>query len=109
MRRSLPAKLLRIHLSESDRFQGKPLYEAIVAQCRDLKIAGATVFKGVEGYGEAADIRRAHLLRNDQPVVIHIVDTAEILASLIPVIESMMDTGMLATSDVEMIRIERDG
>ena len=109
MRRSLPAKLLRIHLSESDRFQGKPLYEAIVAQCRDLKIAGATVFKGLEGYGATAEMHRAHLLRNDQPVVIQIVDTADKLAILMPAVESMMDTGMLATSDVEMIRIERDG
>ena len=109
MRRSLPAKLLRIHLSESDRFQGKPLYEAIVAKCRDLKIAGATVFKGLEGYGATAEMHRAHLLRNDQPVVIQIVDTADKLAILMPAVESMMDTGMLAESDVEMIRIERDG
>jgi uncharacterized protein len=107
MRRSLPAKLLRIHLSEADRFQGKPLYEAIVARCRDLKIAGATVFKGLEGYGDTAEMHRASLLGHHQPVVIQVVDTADNVARLTEIVESMMDTGMLAASDVEMIRIER--
>jgi len=54
MQSSYPAKLLRIHISEGDRFQGQPLYEAIVAKCRELKIGGATVFRGLEGYGESA-------------------------------------------------------
>lgn len=102
-----PAKILRIHISESDHYMGKPLFEAIIARCRDLKIAGATVFRGLEGYGETADLHRAHLVRHDQPIVIVIVDTEENLARLVPGVEEMIDTGVLATSDVEMIRVEK--
>jgi len=103
-----PAKLLRIHISESDRHQGKPLYEAIVARCRELEIAGATVFRGLEGYGESTAMHRAHLVRRDQPIVITIVDTAEHIARLLPAVEAMLDTGLLAISDVEMMRVRRN-
>jgi PII-like signaling protein len=102
-----PAKLLRIHISESDRYGRKPLVEAIIAKCRELKIAGATVFQGLEGFGDSAELHRAHLVRHDQPIVIAIVDTAENLGRLVPAVEEMLDTGVLATSDVEMIRVER--
>jgi uncharacterized protein len=83
-----PGKILRIHISESDRYQGKPRLEAIVAKCRDLHIAGATVFQGLEGYGESAEMHRAHLVRHDQPIVIVIADTAENLDLLIPTVEA---------------------
>lgn len=102
-----PAEILRIHISESDRHQGKPLYEAIVARCREMKIAGATVFLGVEGYGETAELHKAHLVHSDRPVLISVVDTAENIARLIPAVSEMMDTGLLATSPVEMIRVEK--
>lgn len=101
-----PAKLLRVHCSESDRYKGKPLYEAIVEKCRQLKIAGATVFRGLEGFGETAEIHRAHLLAHDQPIVITIVDSADNLQGLIPAIEDIMDTGMIAMSDVTVTRIQ---
>jgi len=81
--------------------------DAIIAKCRELRIAGATVFRGLEGYGESADLHRAHLVRHDQPIVIAIVDTAENLDRLLPAVEEMMDTGVLATSDVEMIRVQK--
>jgi uncharacterized protein len=102
-----PARLLRIHISEGDRFQGKPLYEAIVTQCRELKIAGATVFRGLEGYGESAEMHRSHLARHDQPILISIVDTADNLARLVPLVEEMMDTGLIAVSDVQVTRVQR--
>jgi PII-like signaling protein len=101
------AKLLRIHVKESDRHDGQPLHEAIVARCRALGIAGATVFIGLEGYGESAELHKAHLVRSDRPVVITVVDTADNIARLTPVVEQMMGTGLLATSDVETIRIEK--
>jgi len=107
MRQTYPAKLLRIHISERDRFQGKPLYEMIVAKCRELKIAGATVFRGLEGYGENAELHKAHLVRRDQPIVIAIADTQENLERLIPVVEEKMDTGLIAISDVQMIRVQK--
>ena len=107
MSQAYPAKLLRIHISESDRYQGKPLHEAIVAKCRELKVAGATVFRGLEGYGETAEMHRAHLVRHDQPIIITIVDSGENLATLIPVVENMMDTGLMAVSDVQVVRVQK--
>lgn len=99
-------EILRIHISESDRFEGRPLYEAIVERCREMKIAGATVFLGLEGYGETAEMHRAHLLHSDRPVVIAIVDTTENIRRLIPAVEGMIDTGVMAASEVRMMRVE---
>ena len=107
MRPAQPASLLRIHISESERHQGKPLYEAIVARCRELKIAGATVLRGVEGYGETAEMHKAHILHPDRPIVILIVDTAENIGRLIPVLEEMMGTGLMALSGVQAMRVEK--
>jgi len=103
-----PARLLRIHIAESDRSGGKPLYEAIVNKCREMKIAGATVFRGLEGYGETAEMHKHRLTRHDQPIVISIIDTAENLARLIPVVEEMMDSGVMAISDVEVVRVQKE-
>ena len=103
-----PAKLLRIHVSEEDRFQGKPLYEAIVNKCREMKIAGATVFRGLEGYGESAEMHKSHLARHDRPIIIVIVDTPERLKRLLPALEEMMNTGLMALSDVTVIRVQKD-
>jgi len=107
MQPGYPARLLRVHISEGDRFKGKPLYEAIVAKCRELKIAGATVFRGLEGYGESAEMHKSHLARHDQPILISIVDSAGNLGLLIPVIEEMMDTGLIAVSDVQVVRVQK--
>jgi len=107
MQRAQPAEILRIHVSESDRHQGKPLYEAIVAKCRELKIAGATVFRGLEGYGETAEIHKAHLVGSDRPILITVVDTVENIQRLIPVVAELIDTGLMATSGVQMIRVQK--
>ncbi len=102
-----PAKLLRLHFTERDRHQGKPLYEAIVEKCRELKIAGATVFRGLEGYGDTAEIHRSHVLRHDLPIVVQIVDSPENIQRLVPILEEMMDKGLIAISDVGTIRIQK--
>jgi hypothetical protein len=101
------AKLLRVHVSEHDRYDGKPLYEAIVEKCREMKIAGATVFKGLEGYGETAEVHRAHMIKHDQPILITIVDLEPQLRKLIPVLDEMVDTGLMALSDVEVLRFQK--
>src|SRR6266550_2499831 len=106
---AVPAKLLRIHCSEGDRHSGKPLHEAVIERCRELKIAGATVFRGLQGFGESAEMHRPHLLGHDQPIVITIVDSAENVQRLIPAIEELMDTGMIAVSDVMALRIQKRG
>jgi len=107
MQQSYPARLLRIHISEGDLFQGKSLYEAIVAKCREMKIAGATVFRGLEGFGESAEMHRAHLARHDQPILISIVDSADNVSRLVPAVEEMMGTGLIAVSDVEAVRVQK--
>lgn len=109
MQQARPARLLRIHISESDRYQGQPLYEAIVNKCREMKIAGATVFRGLEGYGGTAEIHKAHVIRHDQPILITIVDTPDSLTRLVSVVEEMMDTGMMAMSEVKVIRVQKAG
>ena len=104
-----PGKLLRVHISEHDHYNGKPLYEAIVQKCREMSIAGATVFKGLEGYGETAEIHRSHLISHDQPILITIIDSEPQLSKLIPVLDEMLDTGLMAMSDVEIIRFQTNG
>ena len=104
-----PAKLIRLHFSESDKYEGKPLYEAIVEKCRELSIAGATVFRGLEGYGESAEIHRSHLIGHDLPIAVTIVDSSESIQRLLPVLEEMMDKGLIAISDVEIQRIRKSG
>jgi PII-like signaling protein len=99
------AKLLRLHISESDRFEGKSLHEAILDRCMEIGIAGATVFRGLEGYGETAEIHRRRLMRNDQPIVVVIIDEPEAILRLLPIIESMMATGLVAISEVTTIRV----
>jgi uncharacterized protein len=102
-----PAKLLRLHFTERDRFHGQPLYEAIVETCHEMKIAGATVFRGMEGYGDTAEIHRSHILTHDLPIVVQIVDSAENIQRLLPVVEEMMDKGLIAISDVTAARIQK--
>src|SRR5690349_24461359 len=107
MRTVRQAKLLRLHFGENDRHEGKPLYEAIVQKCRELKIAGATVFRGLEGYGETAAMHRGGLMRHDQPIVIAVIDSPEAIARLAPVVEAMMGTGVMAVSDVVAVRVQK--
>ena len=103
------AKLVRIHFGENDKFHGKPLYEAIVNKCRELEIAGATVYRGIEGYGASTRIHRAHGFgfSSDAPIVVTIVDTEENIRQLLPYLEEMLGEGLLAVSDVEVIRYKR--
>jgi PII-like signaling protein len=107
MEATRPAKLLRIHFAEHDRYEGQPLYEAVVRKCREMSMAGATVFRGLEGYGDSAEIHRAHLVRHDQPIVVTIVDSDAKIRQLLPVLEEMMDTGVMAISDAEVLRLHR--
>jgi uncharacterized protein len=99
------AKMLRIHFGEDDKWHGKPLYEAVVSKCRELDIAGATVFRGIEGYGASTLIHKHHLLRSsDQPIMISVIDTEDKIKTLIPALDQMVDEGLIAMSDVEVIR-----
>jgi len=106
------AKMLRVHFGEADKWRGKPLYEAIVERCRELDIAGATVFRGIEGYGASTLIHRSHLFRRgaDLPIMVAIVDTEDKVKKLFPVLDEMVDEGLIAMSDVEVVRyIHQEG
>jgi uncharacterized protein len=99
------AKMLRIHFGEDDKWHNQPLYEAIVIKCRELDIAGATVFRGIEGYGASTLIHKRHLLRSsDRPIMVSVIDTEEKIRTLIPALDEMVDEGLIAMSEVEVIR-----
>jgi PII-like signaling protein len=100
------AKMLRIHFGEDDQWQGQPLYQAIVERCRQLDIAGATVFRGIEGYGASTIIRRSHLFHfsSDAPILIQVIDTEQNIQRLIPELDAMVAEGLVAVSDVEVIK-----
>ncbi len=79
------AKMLRIHFGEDDKWHNQPLYEAIILKCRELDIAGATVFRGIEGYGGSTLIHRSHLLRSsDRPIMVSVIDAEQNIAKLLP-------------------------
>ena len=98
-------KMLRIHFGEDDKWHDKPLYEAIVMKCRELDIAGASVFRGIEGYGASTLIHRSHLLwSSDRPIMISVIDSEPNIARLLPVLDEMVGDGLIAISEVEVIR-----
>jgi uncharacterized protein len=99
------AKMVRIHFGEDDRWHGKPLYEAIVEEARRQDLAGATVYRGIEGYGASSRIHRKHLLTSsDLPVMVCLIDAAEKIEQFLPTLERMVSEGLIAISDVEVIR-----
>ncbi|HTR48096.1 MAG TPA: DUF190 domain-containing protein [Verrucomicrobiae bacterium] len=100
------ARMLRIHFGENDKWQDKPLYRAIVEKCRELDIAGATVFRGIEGYGASTLIRRSHLFSfsSDAPIMVSVIDSEEKVKTLIPYLDEMVREGLIATSEVEVVK-----
>lgn len=107
------ATMLRIHFGEDDRWHGKPLYRAIVEKCRELDIAGATVFRGIEGYGASTLIRKPHHLlsfSHDAPVMVSVIDSDDKVRKLIPQLDAMVADGLIAISEVEVIKyVHQDG
>ena len=97
-------QMLRVYVGESDRWQGKPLYEAIVLKAREMGIAGATALRGIMGFGAASRIHTSKILRlsEDLPVVVEIVDSAQKIAQLLPEIESMVQEGLVTLESVRM-------
>lgn len=99
-------KLLRIFIGESDRWEGKPLYEAIVETVRETGLAGATVIRGIEGFGAHSRIHTARILRlsEDLPIVIEIVDRAERIDGLLPLLDEMIQEGMVTIERVRILK-----
>jgi PII-like signaling protein len=105
------AVLLRMFVGESDHFHGKPLYEQIVLKARELNLAGATVLRGVMGFGAHSRLHTAKLLdlSTDLPLVIEIVDTAENLAKLTPFIDEALSGGLVTMEKVRVMTYRHDG
>jgi PII-like signaling protein len=97
--------LLRIFIGESDRAEGKLLYEAIVAKARELGLAGATVLRGSEGFGARSVVHKSSLLdlSSDLPIVIEIVDREERVKLLLPYLESVVNDGMITMEHVAIL------
>jgi hypothetical protein len=110
MKEQFPARMVRIHFGESDKWQGQPLHEAIVAKCTELGIAGVMVFRGIEGYGSSTRIRHSShwTFSKDAPIMLSIIDTQEQIDRLIPHLDAMVDEGLVAISRVEAIRYTRN-
>lgn len=102
-----PAKLVRIYLGESDKCHGDCLYEAIVRKIRMMDFSGATVYRGILGYGAKGHTHRAGRfhLSHDLPVMISIVEKPERVSELVQVVAEMMQDGIIVTSDVELHQI----
>ena len=98
-------QLLRIFVGESDRWHGKPLYEAIVERARHEGLAGATVVRGLEGFGAHSRLHTTRILRlsEDLPVVIELVDTAEKIEAFLPGLDEMVSEGMVTLERVRVI------
>lgn len=110
MKEHFQATMLRIHFGESDRWEGKPLHEAILAKCVELGMAEAIAYRGIEGYGTSTRIRHVShwSFSKDAPIMLSVIDTQERIERLIPYLDAMLEEGLIATSLVEVIRYSRD-
>lgn len=103
-------KLLRIFIGENDKYEGHPLYEWIVRRAREHGLAGATVLRGLEGFGAHSRLHTAKILRlsSDLPIVVEIVDTEEKIESFLPLVDAAIGEGLATVERVE-VRFYRAG
>lgn len=103
------ATLLRVFMGDDDKWHGDPLYDAIVKTLRMMDIAGATVYRGILGYGAKGHEHKRSVLHpmRDLPIVISVIDAPEKIAAATEAIEGMLENGLIVTSDVEMVRLVR--
>ncbi|MEW6210134.1 MAG: DUF190 domain-containing protein [Acidobacteriota bacterium] len=106
MKISENGQLLRIFIGESDKWEGRPLYEAIILKAREQGIAGATMLRGLMGYGAASRIHTAKILRlsEDLPIVVEIVDSKEKIESFLPLIDEMVREGLVTLENIRVIQ-----
>ena len=111
MKLSGPGKLLRIFIGESDKYNGKPLHEAVVMKARELNLAGASVFRGIMGYGASSRIHSTKLLRisEDLPVTVEIVDTEENINKILPFLDETVKEGLITMENVNVIKYRHNG
>jgi PII-like signaling protein len=100
------AKRLRILVCEHDHFGPRPLYETIVLKAKELGLSGATVYTGMMGFGSRNHLHRKDVLRlsTDQPVVVEITDSDELIQRMLPFVEEFIDGGLVTIEDVQIVR-----
>jgi PII-like signaling protein len=109
MKQSEEGFLLRIFIGESDRYHGKPLHEAIVMKARELNLAGATVIKGIMGYGATSRVHstRMNKLSEDLPVIVEIIENEDNINKLMPFLEIAVIEGLITIEKVKLLRYRR--
>jgi PII-like signaling protein len=105
------AVLLRIFFGEDDRFEHQPLYEAIVQKAREQHLAGATVLRGPMGFGHSSRLHTAKILRLsfDLPIVVEIVDTEAKINEFLPLLDSMIASGLITLEKVQVLQYGKAG
>jgi PII-like signaling protein len=108
-RKAAPAKLLRVFMGEADRWHDEPLYDAIVKKLIMMDIAGATVYRGILGYGAKGHPHKATFFHpaRDLPIVVSVIDSAGKISAAAGAIEEMLVDGLIVLSDVESVRLVR--
>ncbi len=105
------AVLLRIFIGENDRYQHQPLHEAIVLKAREMHLGGATVLRGPMGFGHSSRLHTAKILRlsEDLPIVIEIVDSEEKIDAFLPILDTMMGSGLVTMEKVQVLQYGKNG
>jgi PII-like signaling protein len=100
------AKRLRVYIGESDHWKRHSLYQGIVEKAKELDMAGATVFRGLMGYGANSRIHSAKILdlSSDLPILVEIIDSEEYINKLLPFLDEMLEEGMVTIDDIEVIK-----
>lgn len=110
MKTEWQAQVLQLYFGEKDKWHNQPLHHALIERCISLGIAGATVFRGTEGYGASSTVHRSSLwsFSQDAPMIMTIVDTPEKIQSLLPALRDMVAEGIIVSSAAQAIRYRRD-
>ncbi len=105
------ARRLRIYIGENDKYKGKPLYHAIVLKAKELGLAGATVFRGIEGFGANSRVHSARVLTlsSDLPVLIDMVDSIEYIEKIMPFLNETVTEGLITIEDIKIIKYRNSG
>jgi PII-like signaling protein len=108
-RRQETAKLLRVFIGEADKWHDEPLYDAIVRKLRMMDMAGATVYRGILGYGAKGHQHKKSFFHvsHDMPIMMSVIDSPEKIAAAVEAIEGMLEDGLMVISDVDMVRLVR--
>ena len=98
-------KILKIYIGESDKWEGEPLYQQLIKKFKEEGLAGATAITGVEGFGLNSRIKSSHIwqISEDLPIIIEVVDKAEKIDKIIPIVKEMVREGLVTVEEVEII------